>query len=257
MIGRTYFVSGALTGVTLGVVMTAADIVGDVMFASDKLEIELSSEDLPSTDFSLCLGSARDLPASSLNVSRSATEVQAEFDHQLRQQQVNHDNAVACLRAQHAIEVQQTVRGARTRALVISQAELHLQLAEQHSLHEQTVRGHGAELSRQARQQLNRMSTQHKSDLESVRDEHDRQLKQTEDRLSAKHQADMETLRLENAYAHEKTVADLNFSVQTVDKQAEALRSQLAEERLQAEQLRAHIDAEVLPCIRNHLQSVM
>lgn len=48
MVKSTYYVSGALTGITLGVVTTAADVIGTMLCDSDKVEIDLTAEDLMS-----------------------------------------------------------------------------------------------------------------------------------------------------------------------------------------------------------------
>lgn len=83
MTGGTYYVSGALTGATLGFFIATADIVGNVLFGSDKLEIELTAKDLLSTaldaplDFGLYPLPARHPPTVSTNASRSVAEVQA------------------------------------------------------------------------------------------------------------------------------------------------------------------------------------
>lgn len=79
----------------------------------------------------------------------------------------------------------------------------------------------------------------------------DKQLKQKLDKLSTKHEADMQARKLEHAAAYEKDVSILQGNVQLAQNEAETLRSKLVEEQLQAEQLRAQVDAEVPPLIKN------
>lgn len=210
MIGGTYYVSGALIGFTLSIVTVAADLVGDVLFDLDKLEIELTAEDLPSTasdaslDNGLYPSPVRQIQAVRRIMSRQLAEVQGEHARQLRQQQTSHDNAVAHLSAQHATRMQQIVEVERTQTLTSAQADLHLQLAEK-----------------------------------------DRQLKQKQDRLSAKHQADMQALKLETASAHEKNVIQLQSNVHRAQSQTEALRLQLVREQRQADLVQEELQADL------------
>lgn len=60
LLGSTYYVSGAVTGVSLGLLRTAANMIESVLCDRDQLEIELIPEDLHSIvsdaglDFTLC-----------------------------------------------------------------------------------------------------------------------------------------------------------------------------------------------------------
>lgn len=60
MIGRTYYISGAVTAASLGIVNTAADVIGSLLCKLDNVEIELTDEDMKSIasdlglDFTLC-----------------------------------------------------------------------------------------------------------------------------------------------------------------------------------------------------------
>ena len=181
------------------------------------------------------------------------SEAQSNFDRQLRQQQVAQESAVGRISAQHATDVRQIINrhtAALTQALNIAQADCHLQLAEQQSLHEQALRGHDAELSRQARKQWIGMTAHHEFVVKSLRAQHDRQLKHNQARLYAEHQADMETFRRESASAYEKNVAALQSKVQLAQREAEVLRSDLIQERLGAEQLRAQ-----LACLKSEVEA--
>lgn len=232
MISGTYYASGAVTGVVLGVVLTAADVIGNLLPTCD-LNMELTAEGLLSAPLDTRLrhelrsSTTLQHPATVLrhaNSSRSVSVGQAEFDRQLRQQQLVNDTALAAIRAQHAVRFQhamrfqQTIAAARTQGVHVGQADWHLQLDEQRRLHEQALTGNSADLHRRARQELARTSAQHMFELQSLRDEHDRQLKQI--------QAHMKICRLRSACGRD-----------------------MYDHQLQADQVRSQPDAQVLSCL--------
>ena len=162
-----------------------------------------------------------------------------------------HESAVGRISAHRATHLRQIVSrhtAAFAQALDIAQADCHVQLAEQQSLHEQALRGHDAELSRQARQQWIGVTAHHEFIIKSLRAQHDRQLNQ--DRLYAEHQAGMETLRRESASAYGQNVAVLQSKVQLAEREAEVLRFDLIQEQLGAEQLRAQ-----LACLKSEVEA--
>ena len=91
-----------------------------------------------------------------------------------------------------------------------AQAKFDLERTDQQSLHEQTLRGHNAELSRQARRHWAGMTAQYWYTMQSLKAQCDSQLKQQQIRLSAEHKADNKAFMLRSASMHEKDVSALH-----------------------------------------------
>lgn len=169
-------------------------------------------------------------------------QVQAESKRQLRQQKLAHDSITASIHAQHAIAVRQIIRKdivIHTQALDVAQAKFDVERSQQQSLHEQTLRGHSAELGRQARRHCMKLAAQYQSSMQSLKARHDIQLKQQQIRLLAEHQADKEAHRLENAA--------LQSQVTSAQEETQVLRSKLIQQQQRADAPSlACLDAEVL-----------
>ena len=117
MVNSTYYVSGALTGVTVGVVTTAADVIGTLLWDSDsiKLEIELTAEDLRSIasdaglDFTLCPSPASQPQTPQLSHANSKADLLEEEPSSLKMksydvlQQELHSSKQALISAQGSL----------------------------------------------------------------------------------------------------------------------------------------------------------